>query len=236
MTLQAPDGRPMYPPIPMVHGTPTSTLMYGVPVPTGQYGQHGGSPHGFYTPSNAAGSKFVTFNIEQHMPSSKVKKPSLNDVVSASMGLLNSMIERNHDCKKYGLHVKFLTDKRGVYNESALIEYDVAMRERGEAFGEKTFCYFDHEIFSRLVGLENLDVGYLRSLLGIHAPVSQGATASVGPKKKKKEKPKKEKLWYCYGYNSEEGCATTGCIHPHVCKSCQGQHPKQKCPANKPSK
>ena len=67
-----------------------------------------------------------------------------------------SMIEYNVPCSPYGKHVKFLSDKMGIYDGAALISCDLAMRQRGENQGMHTFCYGDHDSFGRIAGLENL--------------------------------------------------------------------------------
>ena len=77
-----------------------------------------------YSPSNSTGSKCMTFDIEQHMAPDRVKKPSLDDVLSASLGLLNSMMAKNQPCKNYGSHVQFLMVKKEYYDKLALINYD----------------------------------------------------------------------------------------------------------------
>ena len=54
-------------------------------------------------------------------------------------------------------HVRFLTDKAKVYNSSALIKYNLAVREKAEIVGPSAFVYGDHDLGHMFLGMDALN-------------------------------------------------------------------------------
>ena len=108
--------------------------------------------------------KLATFNLDSHMPGSRRKYPTINDIVSAHLSLLNSMLAHGGiDVYGYSKHIRFLSDKIGIYEPEALIAYDLGMRERAEEHGMGVFCYGDHDLFTIHIGVENIDFASIQS-------------------------------------------------------------------------
>ena len=162
------------------------------------------------------------------MPSDRVREPTLNDVISASMSLLSSIVASGQNVDRYASHIRFLVDKSLIYDQAALVEYDFAMRERADNHGPDSFCYADHDMFNKLVGLENLLPRYSGGGQSGGGGAGQGGGSRSGGGGRRK---RRNNTGYCFDYNREGGCTYgTACRWPHVCSVCKGQHPKHKCP------
>ena len=223
----------LYPPVALMSGTPSRSVLYGnVPVQPqlqlaavcpGGAGQCG---------SRTRRRKCVYFDLDPHLHADKTKEPSLNDLISASMSLLSSMMARGHGVQNYAKHIRFLSDKAGVYDHRALIDYDYAMRERADIFGESSFCYADHDLFNDHVGLENLVRHGGRS--GGSGAASGGSRGRGGGRRRPNTSPRRSKAGACWGFNKESGCDYgVDCRYPHHCTSCGGNHSRLKCTKSK---
>ena len=244
-----------YPPVALVNGVPTRSVFYG-PVPSGvgqQHVQQHVVPQGqnfvqipvqqqqqqqqqqLMQPQviqvaacvdRGRKRKCAVFDLEPHMPSDRVREPTLTDIISASMSLLSSMIARGVNVDRYASHIRFLVDKSHVYDQAALVEYDFAMRERADIHGSHSFCYADHDLFNKLVGLENL---LPRSAGAGGSSSQQGGGARQGGSGGGRRR-RRNNTGYCFDYNRDCGCSYgTACRWQHVCSVCRGAHPKQKC-------
>ena len=146
----------------------------------------------------------VVYDIDPHMYIDNVKNATIDDVISASMSLLESMILLGLPVHNYAKHIRFLSDKAKVYHSTALVKYDAAMRLNAEMYGHHVFVYGDHELYHSLLGVENLR-----------------------PKTKQPSVIKSKTVrtrGMCWDYNKSKGCKRESCPYKHECKECGGSH------------
>ena len=100
--------------------------------------------------------KCMIFDIEPHLYVDNVKSASIEDVISAELSILESMLALGLPIQNYAKHIRFLTDKVRIYNGSALLRYDSAVREKVEILGPSVFVYGDHELVHAHLGMDAL--------------------------------------------------------------------------------
>ena len=153
--------------------------------------------------------KCVVFDIEPHLHLDNVKSATIEDVISAEMSLLESLLSLDFPVQSLAKHVRFLTDKSRVYTSSSLVRYDLAMREKAEMMGPSAFVYGDHEFVHSFLGLENLKP---RSKSGKDSQSSTKSNRASRPK------------GICWRFNENRGCKKEPCQWKHECRDCGGDH------------
>ena len=162
--------------------------------------------------SSTAKRKLTVFDLDIHMRYTQSASITIEDVIGATLSLLESMIRQGLDCTGMVKHVRFLVEKSKVYSSQSLIGYDLEMRERAEVFGASVFCYGDHELTHRWLGVDAL---------------RQSTVASVSTKKSLK--PVKKSFGLCWNWNDGRACKQIPCKYKHVCSQCQGDHKSSEC-------
>ena len=165
--------------------------------------------------------KLLIYDLEVHMRYASSSSVTIEDVISGSLSLMESMMRQGVDCTGYVRHIRFMVEKSKIYSPSALIGYDAELRERAEYYGSSVFTYGDHDLTHRWLGVEAL-----KSTIG---SVSQGSTQSQSGVRKKVAKS--NKYGSCWGWNESKQCKSTPCKYKHVCASCQGDHKQLDCPS-----
>ena len=160
--------------------------------------------------------KCVVFDLDPHLTCENVRNCTIDDVIAASMSLLECMLVKGYCVKAYAKHVRFLTDKSRVYSGTSLIKYDQAAREKAELLGPDTFTYGDHELYHVHLGLEHLK-----------PKVRQGSGGVTGSQKS--QKAKKSNVGLCWRFNEGRNCRKTLCPWKHECSSCGGSHKQLEC-------
>ena len=138
----------------------------------------------------------------------------LDDVIGANLSLMESMMRQGIDCSGMVKHARFLVEKSKVYQSQALLGYDLEMRERAEVFGPSVFCYGDHELCHRWLGVDAL------------CPVT---SSTAGSSSKKSVKQIRKFSGFCWFWNEGKPCKSTPCKYKHSCQSCQGNHKSMDC-------
>ena len=83
---------------------------------------------------------------------------TIEDIIGGDLSLLECMMRQGVDCSGMVQHVRFLFEKSKVYRSTSqsLIGFDLGMREHVEIFGPSIFCYGDHELTHRWLGVDAL--------------------------------------------------------------------------------
>ena len=144
-----------------------------------------------------------------------IKSAMIDDVISANMSLLDSMLSLGLPVKQFAKHVRFLSDKSQVFNSSALVRYALAVREKAELLGPDAFVYGDHELYHTHLEVESLK------------PKSKQAVSTNAAKAAKGRRR------LCWKFNRSEGCKMDPCRWKHECKECGGSHGFHECDSKK---
>ena len=155
--------------------------------------------------------KCVIFDIEPHLYIDNVKSATIEDVISAEMSLLESMLTLGLPVQNFTKHIRFLSDKAKVYLGSALIKYDLAVREKAELIGPSAFVYGDHEFVHSFLGMENLK------------PKNKPVRDQSKPSRNGRVRG------LCWRFNDPRGCKRDSCQYRHECRDCTGQHSAVDC-------
>ena len=158
--------------------------------------------------------KCVVFDIEPHLYVDQ-KSATIDDVISANMSLLESLLSLGLPVRNFAKHVRFLADKSKVFTSASLLKYDLAMREKADLLGPQVFCYGDHELYHAYLGVENVKPKAKQS----------GATTQV--------KTSKLKRGVCWKFNKPDGCKRDACRWKHECRDCSGAHGFPDCDSKK---
>ena len=158
------------------------------------------------------------FDLHKH---GENKLRTLDQIMSASLDKVCKLIANGINPTSYVKHLRFLVDKNSVYNSSALISYDKALRDRAEHLGIKSFTYGDHELVHRFLGLESI-----RSTPLIKTRASSKPEKSAG---------KKGILaGYCWPHHEgKQCCFGDACRNKHTCPTCDDDHRLTVCKSNK---
>ena len=106
--------------------------------------------------SAAKKRKCTVFDIEPHLYVDNVKNATTEDVISANMSLLESLLAVGVPVHQFAKHVRFLSDKAKVFTGSSLIHYDLPLGEKAELWGAHFFVYGDLELYHTYLGVEQL--------------------------------------------------------------------------------
>ena len=153
--------------------------------------------------------KCVIFDVEPHLYVDNVKSASIEDVISAELSMLESMLGLGMPIQNFAKHIRFLTDKVRIYNGSALLRYDSAVREKAEILGPSVFVYGDHELVHAHLGMDALK------------PKSKSTKESVGSVGSKSTRRPRG---VCWKFNEAKGCKRETCQWKHECRDCSGEH------------
>ena len=161
--------------------------------------------------------KLQIYDLEVHMRYASSTTTTLEDVIAASLSLMESMLRQGVDCTGYVRHIRFLVEKSKVYSSSSLIGYDAELRERAEFYGSSVFSYGDHDLTHRWLGVEALKS-------------SVSSTHSVQNQSGSKRKARSNRFGSCWGWNDNKPCKALPCKYKHCCSNCQGDHKQVDCP------
>ena len=162
--------------------------------------------------------KLVIYDLEVHMRYASSVTATLEDIIAASLSLLESMLRQGVECAGYVRHIRFLVEKSKIYHPSSLIGYDAELRERAEFYGSSVFTYGDHDLTHRWLGVDSLK------------SISQtGQSATQSQSGSKKRSLRSTKYGSCWSWNENKSCKTTPCRFKHVCSSCQADHKQVDC-------
>ena len=154
------------------------------------------------------------FDLDVHMTfdSKSTDFRTFEDVLSANLSLVDSLLTQGYSVTCYLKHIQFLVDKSKVYTSSSLIRYDQAVRERADILGENTMVYGDHELVHRFLGPENLK------------PRGKSVSHDSAKTNVKVENKRKLPVGLCWKWNFGKKCANANCNLKHVCTECFGNH------------
>ena len=79
--------------------------------------------------------KCVIFDIDPQLHVDNAKSATIEDIISAEMSMLESMLLVGIPVSNMIKHIRSLTDKGKVYIGSALVKYDLAIWEKAEIMG-----------------------------------------------------------------------------------------------------
>ena len=153
--------------------------------------------------------KCVVFDLDPHLYFDNAKNANIEDIVSANMSLMESLMALGIPVSQYCKHIRFLSDKSRVYMSAALVKYDKAVREKAELLGPLRFAYGDMELVHAFLGVESVKPKPKSSLGVTH----QGTGASA-----------KKTNRYCWRFNGQKGCKKDDCTYKHECRTCGGPH------------
>ena len=155
--------------------------------------------------------KCVVFDLDPHLYVDSAKSASIEDIISAEMSLLESMLALGFPIHSLTKHIRFLSDKSRVYTSSSLVKYDLAVREKAELLGPSSFVYGDHEFVHAFLGIENLR--------------PKGKPKEVTQNKSRSPRQK----GICWRFNESRGCKKDPCNWKQECRDCSGSHSVTEC-------
>ena len=157
----------------------------------------------------------VVFDIDLHLYIDNSKNATVEDIISADMSLMESLMLLGLPVQNFAKHIRFLSDKVKVFNGTSLVKYDRACREKAEMLGPLSFVYGDHEFTHAFLGVENLK------------PKTK-VIAQKGVARRSARQP-----GYCWKFNDQKGCKNDLCQYRHECKSCGGPQSVHDCNSKK---
>ena len=185
------------------------------------YSDH--SPSRDYRTADRKRRKLLYFDLEPHMAfdSRSTDYRTFEDVLSANLSLVDTLSTQGYSISCYLKHIRFLVDKSKIYNSSALIRYDQAVRERADVLGENTMVYGDHELVHRFLGPENLK------------PKSKPVSDSKSVKESERSNARRKlPVGLCWKWNFGRKCQGSACTLKHLCTECYGAHRSADCSKN----
>ena len=153
--------------------------------------------------------KCLVFDLEPHLHVDNLKNATIEDVISAEISMLESMLVLGLPIANFAKHIRFLSEKARIYTGASLLKYDQAVREKAELMGPVAF-----------LGLE-----CLKPKGKATKDLSQ---SSVG-KSSKNPRPR----GICWKYNESRGCKRDSCQWKHECRDCSGDHSVVDCKTKK---
>ena len=157
--------------------------------------------------------KCVFFDLDPHLYIENPKNAMIEEVISADMSLMESLMLMGISVHQYTKHIRFLSDKVKVFTGISLVRYDRAVIEKAELLGPSSFTYGDQDLCHAFLGLENLKP----------KPKPQADMQSGAKRFKRPD----------WRYNDARSCKNDGCSWRHECKTCKGPHVFFDCPSKK---
>ena len=170
-------------------------------------------PRDEYRAADRRKRRLQYFDLDIHMAfdSKTTDFRTFEDILSANLSLVDSLITQGYSVSCYLKHIRFLVDKSKVYTANSLIRYDQAVRERADVLGEATMVYGDHELVHRFLGPENLK------------PRGKPTSSFEVKSNPRNETKKKLPVGVCWKWNFGRKCAAN-CSLKHICTDCFANH------------
>ena len=164
--------------------------------------------------------KCVVFDIEPHLYVDNIKTATIEDIISAEMSMLESMLSLGIPVTHFAKHIRFLSDKVRIYSSASLVKYDQAVREKAEVMGPMSFVYGDHEYVHMFLGMDSLKP---------KGKSSKEPSQTTSVKTGRNLRPR----GICWRFNETRGCKKETCQWKHECRECGGEHSVVECKSKK---